>query len=124
MGRTASTWARASRSCSSFAVVLVFASVARAQDEPLAARAIGFASARGITGMRDLVDARVPPDDVNIRLALRYSYDHIDVESRRAERTTDRQYSELVSGASFLGVIDAGLRLRPFEYKVVEGHHE
>lgn len=106
-----------SRSCSSLlaALVLVAPALARAQEDEPTKNAISFANSRGLAGMRDLVDARVPDADFALRTALRYSYEREDLESVRGAHVVEKEYAEVVAGASFVKVFDVGLRLKPIE---------
>jgi hypothetical protein len=67
--------------------------------------------------MRDMIDGRVPQDDVSLRFALRYDYTRVRLEGPLGTRTVDESAGEVAGGLSFLGVGDVGFRLYPFEYK-------
>jgi hypothetical protein len=112
-----STSARACRSFSSVALILLLLAPARAEDDQPAKQAIGFSSSRGVTGMRDMIDGRVPQDDVSLRFSLRFDYTRTRIEGPLGTRTIDEEQTEIASGCSFLGVGDVGFRLFPFEYR-------
>jgi len=82
-----------------------------------AAEAIKLAGTIGLTGFRDMVDARVP-DGLSIRGGIRYDLLVVDQDfsgAVRATRKADRHEFTLYGGASLLGLIDAAARI-PYLY--------
>jgi len=92
-------------------------SPARAEDSDVDT-ARGFSSSFGLTGMRELIDARAPRD-LNVRLMTVASYDRIELSSPRLSRRTDRLRDELIGGVSVLGALEGGARWFPFEHELV-----
>ncbi len=87
-------------------------------EESDAEPAIGFPGTLGLTGMRDMVDARVPAV-LSIRAGARYDVTVLEHKFRSAFRAARNQQSHeftLYGGASALGLLDASVRL-PFVYR-------
>lgn len=95
------------------ALVLV-AAPARAEDE--GRRSVGFSGTRGLTGMREMVDARVP-ELLNVRGMLRFEHESLNLESNAFAHSVDTYAAEGIGGVSALGMLDAGIRY-PLEIRV------
>lgn len=103
------------------ALALLVPAVAHAQEsgsssEPEGRRSVGFSSSKGLTGMRDLIDARVPTT-INIRGMLRFDNESTNLDSPFLAHSLDVYSADFIAGASALGILDAGLRL-PVEIRV------
>ncbi|MBI3723188.1 hypothetical protein HY251_04420 [bacterium] len=101
------------------ALVFLLAGAARAEDQKSAGdaqAAINFPSSRGLAGMRDMIDARVP-EKLAVRGLLRFEHDSLNVESDAIAHSVDVYAAELILGASALSIVDVGFRL-PVEFRV------
>jgi hypothetical protein len=105
------------RLAAAIALVLVPLAEARSQESStsdeiaLARRASGFASIFGLTGMRAMVEARVP-ERPSVRGMLQGSADHQELSfgSGSVEQTTDSLGLQLTLGGSFARSVDLGMR--------------
>jgi hypothetical protein len=112
------------RLLAAIALVLVPLAEARSQDEELdrsdevrlARSAGGFASVFGITGMRELIEARVP-DRPMVRGIASLAIDHqkLSFGDGSVVQTTDSVGLQLSVGGSFARFVDLGLRWIPIE---------
>ncbi len=89
----------------------------RESRDPEGKRSIGFASTVGLTGMRDLIDARVP-STINVRGMIRFDNESLNLDSASQSHSLDTYDLDLIAGASLLGMLDAGFHL-PLQYRVV-----
>jgi hypothetical protein len=115
------------RLLAAIALVLVPLAEARSQEEELdrsdeirlARSAGGFASVFGITGMRELIEARVP-DRPMVRAIASLAIDHqkLSFGNGSVVQTTDSTGLQLSAGGSFARLVDLGLRYIPIEQVV------
>jgi hypothetical protein len=101
------------------ALVLAVASGARAQDAE-GPDVIGFANARGLTGMRDLLDARTPSREA-LRLLARGGRDESRVVGPDGRVAFEKDEMEVAAGVAFLGHFEVGLRWKAVEYVSTNG---
>jgi hypothetical protein len=112
------------RLLAAIALVLVPLAEARSQDEELdrsdeirlARSAAGFASVFGITGMREMIEARVPERPI-VRGMLQAAIDHqqLSFGEGSVTQTTDSVGLQLTLGGSFARIFDFGMRWIPIE---------
>src|ERR1700678_3337717 len=99
------------------ALVLLLAPAARAEDDETAPEtskdeaAVDLSSLRGLTGMREMIDARTPSGLWHIRAGAYGQYSTEEIELNPDVRTSQRDRYELTPyvGASFLGHLEAGI---------------
>jgi hypothetical protein len=106
------------------AFLLLAASTVRADGEGGAALplvgdgslSIGLPSSFGLTGMRDMIDARIPAG-INVRGLLRFDDETQNLSSSSQSYSQDLYQGNLIVGASALKLFDVGVRV-PLEWQV------